>query len=48
VVLTFDPFREFERLTGQLLGTGNAVPGGTTPAMPMNRYRAGDHFVQHC
>ncbi|GIM89919.1 Hsp20/alpha crystallin family protein [Paractinoplanes toevensis] len=46
MVLTFDPFREFDRLAGQLLGT--AVPGGTTLAMPMDLYRSGDHFVLHC
>jgi HSP20 family protein len=47
VVLTFDPYREFDRLAGQLLG-GAAVPGGTTLAMPMDLYRSGDHFVLHC
>ncbi|WP_250036643.1 Hsp20/alpha crystallin family protein [Paractinoplanes maris] len=48
MVLTFDPFREFDRLAGQLLGAGNTVPGGTTLAMPMDLYRSGDHFVLHC
>jgi HSP20 family protein len=48
VVLTFDPFRELDRLAGQLRGTGTAVPGGTTLAMPMDLYRSGDHFVLHC
>lgn len=40
---TTDPFRDFDRLTSQLLGTG-----GTTnrPAvMPMDAWRQGDEFV---
>jgi HSP20 family protein len=45
-VLTFDPFREFDRLAGQMLGT--AAGGGATMAMPMDLYRSGDHFVLHC
>jgi HSP20 family protein len=46
VVLTFDPFREFDRLAGQMFGT--AAGGATTMAMPMDLYRSGDHFVLHC
>ena len=46
MVLTFDPFRELDRLAGQLHSA--AVPGGTTMAMPMDLYRSGDHFVLHC
>jgi HSP20 family protein len=42
VVLTFDPFREFDRLAGQAFG------GAATMAMPMDLYRSGDHFVLHC
>ncbi|MFI5840032.1 Hsp20/alpha crystallin family protein [Catenuloplanes sp. NPDC051500] len=42
MVLTFDPFREFDRLAGQMLGTP------ATMAMPMDLYRSGDHFVLHC
>jgi HSP20 family protein len=42
VVLTFDPFREFDRLTEQVLG------GSATMAMPLDLYRSGDHFVLHC
>ena len=41
---TTDPFRDFDRLTGQLLGSGT----GTTnrPAvMPMDAWREGDRFV---
>jgi HSP20 family protein len=46
VVLTFDPFREFDRLAGQVFG----APAGSTAslAMPMDLYRSGDHFVLHC
>ncbi len=37
---TTDPFRDFDRLTQQLLGTTNR------PAvMPMDAWREGDHFV---
>ena len=47
MVLTFDPFREFDRLAGQMFGATST--GGTAPiAMPMDLYRSGDHFVLHC
>jgi HSP20 family protein len=42
VVLTFDPFRDLDRLAGQVLG------GSATMAMPLDLYRSGDHFVLHC
>jgi len=45
-VLRFDPFRDLDRLTEQLLG----VPAGSTRAprfMPMDLYRSGDHYVLH-
>jgi HSP20 family protein len=45
-VLRFDPFRDLDRMTEQLLG----VPAGTTRAprfMPMDLYRSGDHYVLH-
>jgi HSP20 family protein len=42
VVLTFDPFREFDRLADQMFGAP------ATMAMPMDLYRSGDHFVLHC
>ncbi|MFI7543878.1 Hsp20/alpha crystallin family protein [Actinoplanes sp. NPDC049599] len=46
MVLTFDPFREFDRLAGQVFGP---PAGGTaTLPMPMDLYRSGDHFVLHC
>ncbi|WP_205473209.1 Hsp20/alpha crystallin family protein [Nocardioides sp. SYSU D00038] len=37
---TTDPFREFDRLTQQLLGTTNRPA-----AMPMDAWREGDRFV---
>ena len=47
MVLTFDPFREFDRLAGQMLGASST--GGVAPAaMPIDLYRSGDHFVLHC
>ena len=44
LIRTTDPFREFDRLAGQLLGTGV----GTTSrpaAMPMDAWREGDRFI---
>ena len=46
MVLTFDPFREFDRLAAQI--TGAPVSGATAQAMPIDLYRSGDHFVLHC
>ncbi|MFB6398392.1 Hsp20/alpha crystallin family protein, partial [Polymorphospora sp. 2-325] len=48
VVLTFDPFREFDRVAGQVFGTGTAIAGAATQAMPLDLYRSGDHYVLHC
>lgn len=45
-MLRFDPFRDVDRLTEQLLGT----PAGSARAprfMPMDLYRSGDHYVLH-
>lgn len=45
-MLRFDPFRDLDRMTEQLLG----VPSGTARAprfMPMDVYRSGDHYVLH-
>ena len=42
----FDPFRDFDRLTEQMLG----APAGSARAprfMPMDLYRSGDHYVLH-
>ena len=42
MLLRFDPFRDFDRLTEQLLrDTRTARP------MPMDVYRSGDHYVLH-
>ncbi len=43
MALTFDPFREMDRLTSQLLGTAAHERGPRW--MPMDLYRVGDHFV---
>lgn len=45
-MLRFDPFRDFDRMTEQLLG----APSGSARAprfMPMDLYRSGDHYVLH-
>ena len=47
VVMRFDPFRDFDRLTERLLTTA-ADMGQTMRAMPLDVYRAGDHYVLHC
>jgi HSP20 family protein len=44
VTLTFDPFREMDRLTNQLFGTTSAAARGPR-WMPMDLYRVEDHFV---
>jgi HSP20 family protein len=43
VSLTFDPFRELDRLTGQLMGAAATRPGPRW--MPMDLYRVDDHYV---
>ncbi len=42
MLLRFDPFRDLDRLAGEMLGA-TRVP----QAMPMDVYRSGDHFVLH-
>ena len=45
-MLRFDPFRDLDRITEQLLG----VQSGSARAprfMPMDLYRSGDHYVLH-
>jgi HSP20 family protein len=44
VALTFDPFREMDRMAAQLLAPAS---GQTRPSrwMPMDLYRSGDHYV---
>jgi HSP20 family protein len=44
VVLRFDPFRDLDRLAGQLLG--QAESRGPR-FMPIDVYRSGDHYVLH-
>lgn len=48
MVLTFDPFREFDRLADRMLGVPAIAGGPAAVAMPMDLYRSGDHFVLHC
>ncbi|MEU4653800.1 Hsp20/alpha crystallin family protein [Streptomyces sp. NPDC023723] len=43
MLMRTDPFREFDRLAQQVLGTSTARPA----AMPMDAYRSGDDFVVH-
>ena len=45
MVLSFDRFRDFDRLANEMFG---AVGASATAAMPMDLYRSGDHFVLHC
>ena len=46
MVLSFDRFREFDRLANEMFGSFG--PTSATAAMPMDLYRSGDHFVLHC
>jgi HSP20 family protein len=45
-MLTFDPFRDIDRLGDQLLRSGQAA-GRVPRFMPIDLYRSGDHFVLH-
>jgi HSP20 family protein len=45
-VLRFDPFRDFDRITEQLLGA-SAGSARAPRFMPMDLYRSGDHYVLH-
>src|SRR5438045_4151189 len=43
MALVFDPFRDMDRLTSQLMGS---MSQGRSPRwMPLDLYRAGDHYV---
>jgi HSP20 family protein len=42
MLMRFDPFREWDRLTQQASGTSNRLAG-----MPMDAYRQDDRFVVH-
>ena len=44
VALTFDPFREMDRLAAQLVGSTAQARSGPR-WMPMDLYRSGDHYV---
>lgn len=44
MALTFDPFREMDRLTAQLMSTSRDQERASR-WMPMDLYRAGDHYV---
>jgi HSP20 family protein len=43
-LMRFDPFREFDRLTEQLVTSGGR---GTPRSFPMDAYRRGDQFFVH-
>jgi HSP20 family protein len=44
MLMRFDPFRDLDRLTGQLLGQAGGL---TRASMPMDACRQGDRFVVH-
>jgi HSP20 family protein len=43
-VMRFDPFREFDRLTEQMIG---GARGGSPRSFPIDAYRRGDMFFVH-
>ena len=43
MLIRFDPFREFDRLTEQLASTASRAPR----AFPMDAYRRGEQFIVH-
>ena len=43
-LMRFDPFREFDRLTEDLMGSAR---GRTARSFPMDAYRRGDRFLVH-
>lgn len=45
-MLRFDPFRDLDRMTDQLLTATNVSPR-VPRFMPMDLYRSGDHYVLH-
>ena len=45
-MLRFDPFRDIDRLTEQVLGA-QAGSARAPRFMPMDLYRSGDHYVLH-
>ena len=44
-ILRYDPFRDLDRLTEQLLGGGSER--GSSRSFPMDAYRRGDRFFVH-
>ena len=44
-VMRFDPFRDLERVTEQLMGSGTRTGGARS--FPMDAYRRGDRFFVH-
>ncbi len=47
MVVTFDPFRDFDRLAERMLSTA-ADMSASMRTMPVDLYRSGDHYVLHC
>ncbi|MEV0074485.1 MULTISPECIES: Hsp20/alpha crystallin family protein [unclassified Amycolatopsis] len=45
MLMRTDPFREFDRLTQQLMGSASPGTWSRPAPMPMDAYRAGDEFV---
>ena len=43
MALTFDPFREMDRMAARLLTSGGTQRSSSW--MPMDLYRAGDHYI---
>ncbi len=46
-MLSYDPFRDLDRLSEQLLGASAGSSARVPKFMPMDLYRAGDHYVLH-
>jgi HSP20 family protein len=46
MALTFDPFREMDRVAARLLTSGGTAAAGSS-WMPMDLYRSDDHYVVH-
>ena len=47
MVVTFDPFRDFDRLAERMLSTAADLTQSAR-TMPVDLYRSGDHYVLHC
>jgi len=47
VATRFDPFADTARWMDQMLGAMRDASAGNVPGMPMDLYRAGDHYVMH-